>query len=177
MPHFRCLPAYVASLGAPQSKACSRTRHGPVFKGSVGGIRGARVREIAPKSPDLAKTFLGTLTPLVFRTHWISTPDTVTVPQRGTQAQSRSSTPNPHFLGVPPLCPTRHGPWLWGWPCGPEVVRGHTHTMRTARQEQSKEKRSEKLPRNCRAVLDAFQSVGKRAMCSTGICGSSSLAP
>ena len=43
-----------------------------------------------------------------------------------------------------------------------------THTMRTARQEQSKEKRLQKLLSNCRAVLDVFRFVGECAMCSTG---------
>jgi hypothetical protein len=47
-------------------------------------------------------------------------------------------------------------------------IHTHTHTMRTTRQEQSKEKRLEKLLRNCRAVRDVFRSVCESAMCSTG---------
>ena len=39
-----------------------------------------------------------------------------------------------------------------------------THMMRTARQEQSKEKQLEKLLRNSRAVLDVFRSGKESAL-------------
>ena len=35
----------------------------------------------------------------------------------------------------------------------------HTHTLRTAKQEQSKEKRFEKVLRDCSAILHVFRSV------------------
>ena len=43
------------------------------------------------------------------------------------------------------------------------MIYVYTHTLRTTRQEQSKKSRQRNLLRNCRAVLDIFQSVDTHA--------------
>ena len=46
----------------------------------------------------------------------------------------------------------------------------NAHALRTARQEQSKRKRSEKPPRNCRAVLDVLRSAEESKVHSAMLC-------